>query len=53
MRQCVSRVTQRVCIAPQTTTDREKAGAAITRPRPNTVERKKKEIFSYPSSRIP
>lgn len=31
----------------------KKAGAAITRPRPNTVERKKKEIFSYPSSRIP
>lgn len=31
----------------------KKAGAVITRPRPNTVERKKKEIFSYPSSRIP
>lgn len=31
----------------------KKAGAAITRPRPNTVERKKKGIFSYPSSRIP
>ena len=31
----------------------KKAVAAITRLRPNTVERKKKEIFSYPSSRIP
>lgn len=53
IRQCVSRVTQRVCIAPQTTTDREKGrGCDHAAPAEHCREKEKGDI-QYPSSRIP